>query len=96
MATPKEVGSRRRGDPTPVSGGVSDLSRYLVDLPQPDPEIQDELGREIAVLLALHADKIALRFRGGQLNGMDDPTKRLLLTEIREMLRIRPLRRADS
>ena len=90
MPTPMEGRSTRRGDATPVSGGVSDPSRFLVDTEGSAVPIQDDLAREIVTLLALNRDKIDLRFQSGQLDELDEAAKRRMITDIRQRLGIRP------
>ena len=77
-----------RGDATPIAGGSVDISRFLVDRPAFEAEPDDDLGREIATLAALHPNLV--KFRAADLAQMDDATKRILLEDIRGRLRIRP------
>lgn len=80
-----------RGDDTPVTGGLDDISRYLLNLPEPTIGPVDDLTREILTLFALHPE-ITLRCREADFATMNDATKRLMLEQIRRCLGIRPLR----
>lgn len=83
-----------RGDDTPVTGGLDDLSRFLIDLPENTIETDDPLMREILTLLALHPE-MPLRCKEADLAAMDESTRRLMLDDLRSCLGIEPLRSCD-
>lgn len=94
MSTRIHDRASQRGDDTPVMGGLEDVSRYLVDLPEPTIEATDELTREILTLLALHPGT-TIPCAEADLAVRDDATKREILEELRRQLGIRPLRRRE-
>lgn len=74
-------------DDPPVTGGIAVPSYLLRD---EDPEAPtDRLGWTAWFLLKTHADKLALKFRAADLNGMDDATKRQLIADIQVSLGIK-------
>jgi hypothetical protein len=84
-----------KGDPTPVTGGISLPDRLITTPPCDDAAPDDDLGRQAYWLLKLHPNKVSLRFRKSDLSGMDDATKRLLIADIQFALGIAPFR-SDS
>ncbi len=81
-----------RSDDTPVSGGLQDISRFLIELPEPTIGVVDDLTREILTILALNPD-IRSKYWEADIAVMDDATKRQLLADIRKSLGIKPLRK---
>ena len=73
-------------DDPPVTGGIAAPSHLMRDDDSDAPT--DRLGWTAWFLLKTHADKLALKFRAADLNGMDDATKRQLITDIRSSLGI--------
>jgi len=91
MADSVGYGDKKGGDWTPVTGGISDPSPFLCDVPDFSGSPPDPLSQHIAALLALHP---ILREQLGTVNlaGMDEAAKRALLDDINRRLNIRPLR----
>ncbi len=92
MASKARALPRIHGDDTPVTGGLDDISRFLVDLPEPAMDTDDELVREILTLFALHPE-MQSRYSEMDLRAMDDATRHVMLEQIRASLGIPPLRR---
>ena len=84
---------RQRKDTT-LSGSLppagSGWPKSARALPTGGCPAEDELGREIAALKALHP-RLQVRFRESNLKAMDEPTKLALLRDMRDALGIRPL-----
>ncbi len=78
----------------PVTGGA-DLpdSRFRDDMDHlRDLVVDSDLDRRIVQLLALHP-KLRVRFRNQDLASLDVATKQALLTDMNDVLGIRPLRK---
>ena len=89
MATKNNISA---GDQTPVIGGVG-LPDYLVaSYIGSDDAPDDDLGRQAYWLLKLNPNAASLKFRKSDLAGMDDDTKRLLISDIQFALGIAPLK----
>lgn len=86
--------TKRIGDTTPVTGGVSLPSRLVATPPDDDDAPNDDLGRQAYWLLKMNADKVALKFRQSDLASMDDDTKRQLIADIQFAIGFAPLKKA--
>ena len=80
------------GDQTPVIGGVGLPDNLVVPFVGADDAPDDDLGRQAYWLLKLNPNAASLKFRKSDLTGMDDDTKRLLISDIQFVLGIAPLK----
>ena len=80
-------------DFVPVTGGVDLADDYIrddVDAMR-DVKVTSDLDRHIVQLLSLHK-KLRVRFRNQDLSSLSDATKCDLLTDMNDLLGIRPLK----
>ena len=80
-------------DFVPVTGGVDIADDYIrddVDAMR-DVKVTSDLDRHIVQLLSLHK-KLRVRFRNQDLSSLSDATKRDLLTDMNDLLGIKPLK----
>ena len=80
-------------DFVPVTGGVDLADDYVRDDIDAlrDVKVSSDLDRHIVQLLSLHK-KLRVRFRNQDLASLDDATKRDLLTDMNDLLGIKPLK----
>lgn len=77
----------------PVTGGVDLADDYIRDdMPQlRDLSVVSDLDRHIVQLLSLHK-KLRVQFRNQDLASLSDATKRDLLSDMNDLLGIKPLK----
>lgn len=80
-------------DFVPVTGGVDLADNYIRDdiAALRDVKVTSDLDRHIVQLLSLHR-KLRVRFRNQDLSSLDDATKQTLLTDMNDLLGIKPLK----
>ena len=80
-------------DFVPVTGGVDLADDYVRDDIDAlrDVKVSSDLDRHIVQLLSLHK-KLRVRFRNQDLASLDDATKRDLLTDMNDLLGIKPFK----
>jgi hypothetical protein len=80
-------------DFVPVTGGVDLADNYIRDdiAALRDVKVTSDLDRHIVQLLSLHR-KLRVRFRNQDLSSLDDATKQDLLTDMNDLLGIKPLK----
>jgi len=76
-----------------VTGGVDLADNYIRDdiAALRDVKVTSDLDRHIVQLLSLHR-KLRVRFRNQDLSSLDDATKQDLLTDMNDLLGIKPLK----
>jgi len=80
-------------DFVPVTGGVDLADDYIRDDVDAlrDVKVNSDLDRHIVQLLSLHK-QLRVRFRNQDLASLDDSTKRDLLTDMNDLLGIKPFK----
>ena len=84
--------TRATGDTTPVTGGIAMPDSLIATPAAGDCAPADDLAQQAYWLLALHPDKVSLKFRQSDLSGMDDATKRLLIADVQCALGVAPFK----
>jgi len=84
-------------DFVPVTGGVDLADDYIRDDVDAlrDVKVNSDLDRHIVQLLSLHK-QLRVRFRNQDLASLDDSTKRDLLTDMNDLLGIKPFKTSEK
>ena len=95
----RKTDRRRRGDDTPITGGLPMPASFRHPIPSLNPMPEDPLTLHLLRLLALHPQVVA-RYNGLDVLTLDIASKEQLLKDVNTMLNIKPFRngtiRADN
>jgi hypothetical protein len=80
----------RSNQSDPTTDGVESPAPLLRTIPMPEKMPKDDLGRDIAFLIAKHPS-LAQRYGDVDLDAMTEATKVRMLTEIQSTLGIQPV-----